>query len=380
MKNSWKLLSVRGIDIRMHITFPLILVWAGLQFGLVGGSLESAAFGVVAITLLFVLVTLHELGHSFAAMRYGVPVHQIVLTPIGGVAQLARMPDKPGQEFVIAIAGPAVNFAFAVLMGLALLVGGFSLTNPLGVVTGEAGFTLTALFSYIFFYNIFLALFNLLPAFPLDGGRVLRSLLAMRLEYVKATNIAATIGRMAAVGLGLYALFTGSIFLVLIAVFIFMAAGQEAAFVRARESLRGYRVQHVFSPTAYRLQPDYSLQQAANMMMYTGQKSFPVVLGDRLIGFVPQAQLQEALRTHAAHEPVTAVMLRDVQPVTPTDDLFDVQERMVSEKLEALPVVADTEMSMSNGRYLGLITLKNIAQFYQTVSSMPNVMPGSHTT
>lgn len=373
MNRSLKLFSVRGIDIRLHITFPLILVWAALQFGFIGGSVTAAVFGVVAISLLFVLVTLHELGHSFAALNYGVPVHQIVLTPIGGIAQLARMPENPVQEFIVAIAGPAVNFAFALIMGVAVFLFNIDVSNPLGVLLGQGGFTLAALFSYIFFYNIFLGVFNLLPAFPLDGGRVLRALMAMRLPYVKATNYAATIGRIAAVLLGLFALFSGSIFLVLIAVFIFMAGGQEAAYVRLRESLRGYTVQQVYAHSAYRLEPNYSLQQAANLMMYSGQQNFPVVYGERLIGFLPEEQLREAMRTRPASEPVTAVMLRDVQPVRPETELFEVQQRLSEEGRRALPVV-DAE-----GHYLGLVTVHHITELVRLARTAPHMIPDTRS-
>ena len=161
MRGSLRLITVRGIDIRLHFTFPLILIWAALQFGLLAGNLSGALFGVTAILILFGLVTLHELGHGFAAQYYDVPVKQIVLSPIGGVAQLSHIPEKPSQEFFIALAGPAVNFLIALLMALVLLTPVASLGNPAAVITGASGFTLNSLFSYIFFYNILLALFNI---------------------------------------------------------------------------------------------------------------------------------------------------------------------------------------------------------------------------
>ncbi len=354
MGNSLKLFKVRGIDIRLHFTFPLILIWAAIQFGALSGNFEGAIFGIIAVTLLFVLVTLHELGHSFAAQYYGVPVKQIVLSPIGGVAQLARIPDKPLQELVIAIAGPAVNIIIAILMSLALLIPNHDLANINLALSGEAGLTFTAVYTYIFVSNIFLAVFNLLPAFPMDGGRILRALLALRLDYTKATNIAVLIGRVFAVGLGIFGLSNGNFFQVMIAFFIFGAGSQEAKYTQIRHTLKKYTVGQVYTADAYRLEPNYTLQQAANLLAYTKQQDFPVVLGDRLVGFLSGSQLQAALQTHSAYEYVTAVMQRNITPVTPNTDLFTVQNRMIAENLEALPVV-----SVGNGRFLGIITRQN---------------------
>ena len=194
MNRSLKLFAIKGIDIRLHITFPLILAWAALQFGQMFGSLNGALFGVVAVTILFVLVTLHELGHSFAAMAYDVPVKQIILSPIGGVAQLMRMPDKPGQELIIAIAGPAVNILMAFLMLAFALALGIDFDTLFRGAAGLEGATLMALFSYVFVSNIFLAVFNLIPAFPMDGGRILRALLALRLCLSGTLTVSRQIG------------------------------------------------------------------------------------------------------------------------------------------------------------------------------------------
>lgn len=368
MGRSFKLFSVRGIDVRLHFTFPLILIWAGLQFGLVGGSASTALFGVIAISLLFVLVTLHELGHSFAALHYGVPVKQIVLSPIGGVAQLERMPDKPMQEFVIAAAGPAVNLVVAVLMAAFIPLLGITRMDFVAALSLSAGLSVTAVFAYVFFYNIFLAVFNLIPAFPLDGGRIFRALLAMRLDYVRATNIAALLGRGTAVLLGLYALFNGGVFLIFIAVFIYMAAGQEANAVRYRYTLRGYTVGDVYSPAAHTLNPFHNLQQAVNLMMMSGQTSFPVVQDEQLAGFVTQQDLGAAMQTRGGHTWTNMIMRRDVAPVSPAMSLTDVQERLYNEKLEALPVA-------ENGRYLGLIGHWQIQQFFRLLANNAAVRP-----
>lgn len=368
MGRSLKLFSVRGIDVRLHFTFPLILFWAAFQFGAAGGSMSSALFGVIAVSLLFVLVTLHEFGHSFAAMHYGVPVKQIVLSPIGGVAQLQHIPDNPVQEFVISIAGPAVNFVIAVLMALFIPILGLGVTDFMTALSGTAGLTITAVFAYVFAYNIFLALFNLIPAFPLDGGRVFRSLLAMKLDYGQATNIAATVGKAFAVMMGLYGLLNGGIFMVFIAMFVFTAAGQEAKMVKHRVSLKGFTVHDVYATSAYTLTPYHRLEQAIQLMMMSGQSSFPVVNNDVLEGFITRHDLSEAMKARGGHTWVNMIMRQDIAPVSPLLPLEEAQKRMVIEGLDALPVV-------ENGLYLGMLTYLNINQVVQWQSGNKNAKP-----
>ncbi len=369
MGGSLKLFTVRGIDVRLHLTFPLILLWAAFQFGVASGAgMAGAVFGITAVSLLFVLITLHELGHSFAAQHYGVPVKQIVLSPIGGVAQLTRMPEKPVEEFVIAIAGPAVNFVIALLMWGTAVILDINLGNALAVLSGYGGVSLSALFTYIFVYNIFLAVFNLLPAFPMDGGRVFRSLLAMRLEYVWATKIAATVGRGIAILMGIYGLFNGGFFMVLIAIFIFSGATQEERMVQVRGSLRGYTVQQSYSPSVYQLSPYHNLQHVVDFMLMSGQSSFPVSQGELYVGFLTRSRLEQALQTRARHTWVSDVMHRDVKPVNLLTDIYAVQQRLDGEKLDALPVV-------ENGRCLGIITRLNIQELYRLSKIAPDSLP-----
>lgn len=367
MNRSLRILTIRGIDLRLHITFPLILLWAAIQFGLLAGNWSSALFGVVAVSLLFVLVTLHELGHSFAAQYYGVTVKQIVLTPLGGLAQLNQIPDKPIQEFVIAIAGPAVNVLIAVFMTLLVATPLVDLGNPLVALGGSPGFSLNTLFGYIFFSNFALALFNLLPAFPMDGGRILRSLLAMRLTYSQATNIAATIGRAAAVLFGLFGLLNGNFFLVLIALFVFTSAGQEAQLVQLRTLLNGHKVRDYYSPSVHRLAPLQPLQEAVTLSLFSGQENFPVFQDSQLVGFLPRTALLQGLREYGPQALVDAVMLSEVDAINPEAGLFEAQQRMAAERLTALPVAAD-------GRFLGLITQDHIRNLIRFQESAPGTI------
>jgi stage IV sporulation protein FB len=245
MEGGIPLFKVRGIQIRMHITFPLILVWGAIQFGVLARrGLAGALFGVIVTGLLFVIVVLHELGHSVVAQSYGVPVRQILLLPIGGIAQLGKIPEKPNQELAIAIAGPLVNFALAGLLAIVGLAAGLDMTlrGLAGVLSQLGSANLSAIFRYVFVSNLFLGLFNLLPAFPMDGGRVLRAVLASRMDYARATALAVTIGQGLAWLMGLWGFLGGGFFLVLVAIFVYTGAGQEGRMVMVRSVLGELKV------------------------------------------------------------------------------------------------------------------------------------------
>jgi stage IV sporulation protein FB len=196
MSWSFKLFRIRSIDVKVHLTFVFILVWAAYRWGTsTGQGWLGALFGVVVTLLLFAAVTLHELGHSFQALKYGVRVRGITLLPVGGMAEMEDIPQKPVQELRIALAGPLVNFTiFALLVGLSLILQAKALLTPgeLREALGQASWA--GMLAYLTAANLLLGLFNLIPAFPMDGGRVLRALLALRLDYRRATKIAVRVG------------------------------------------------------------------------------------------------------------------------------------------------------------------------------------------
>jgi Zn-dependent protease/CBS domain-containing protein len=365
MNGSIRLFNIRGITLRVHVTFPLILVWAALQFGLFAGlGTSGAIFGILVTLLLFVIVVLHELGHSIVAQHYGIPVKDIVLLPIGGVAQMARIPEEPAQEFFIAIAGPLVNFVLAGLMVIANLVFGLgsSLGNPLGLLYGFGAISVASIFNYLFIANLFLGIFNLLPAFPMDGGRILRALLATQLDYVRATDIAAVIGKLMAILLGAWGLFGGGIFLILIAFFVFIEADQEGKMVKMRHMLRGLTVAQAYSAQAHTLNPQATVGEAMELALSSLQSDFPVCDGGRVVGMLTKGKLIEALNQRGPAAPVGEVMLKDVKPVTPAEELYNVQQQMVESQVNALPVA-------EAGRYLGLVTSRGIHELIQLVSA-----------
>ncbi len=372
MDGSIKLFRVWGIDIRMHLTFPLIVVWAAIQYGvLLGQGWAGAVFGIVVTLLLFVIVVLHELGHSYAALRYHVPVRRIVLLPIGGVAELERMPDKPSQELVVALAGPAVNFVLALLLWLVaqgVRLGDELLPGPMldlferGALAGGA-----AVFRYVFIANLFLGIFNLVPAFPLDGGRVLRALLAMRMPYVRATSIAVSIGQAAAWLFGLWGVLSGNFFTIILAVFVYLAAGQEGRLIQVRSVLADVRVGQAFSRRAPLLSPLEPVSRAVETTLQSFQSDFAVCDDGRVVGLLTAGDIMQALQRRQETAPIGQVMRRDVPVATPGASLFEAQQRMLEAKVDALPVV-------DGGRYLGMLTSRDIGEVYQVLAINPQLL------
>lgn len=370
MSGSFPLFSIRGIMLRVHITFPLILIWGAIQFGVLNEQgLAGALFGVIVFLLLFVIVVLHELGHSFAAQYYGVQVKEIVLLPIGGVARLASIPEEPIKEFVIAIAGPLVNFVLAGLLFLVAIGAGLVIGNPFDFEAMFAGMTtlsLSSIFTYVFVANLFLGIFNLIPAFPMDGGRVLRALLATQMNYVTATRIAVIIGQNLALLFGLWGFLGGGFFVILVAIFVYFGAGQEAESVQIRHALRNLTVEQAYSREVHSLTPQSTLQEAVDITLSSFQADFPICEEGRFVGLLTQSRLLETLHQQGAQTPVAGVMATDVTPVSPREEIFDVQQKMTEGPFNALPVV-------EGETFLGLITSRDINELYRFVSSQPDL-------
>ena len=316
MKWSWKIARLAGIDVFMHPTFLLLLAWVGVADFLPGHSLTAAARGIAFVLLLFVVVVLHELGHALTARRFGIRTLDITLLPIGGVARLERMPDKPLQELLVALAGPAVNVVLAVIVFLAVAFGRqFSEFASLGIFGGS-------FLARLFQVNVALAIFNLLPAFPMDGGRVLRALLALRLDYVRATNIAAAIGQGMAVLLGLFGLAANPM-LVLIALFVYLGAGQEARLVRMKAVLNGISANQVMITDFRALSPRDPLGRAAELLLAGSQHDFPVVEDGRLVGLLTRDRLVETLAQSGDTVAVQEAMDRHVPAATAAETAED---------------------------------------------------------
>src|SRR5215207_3478177 len=268
MRWQWKLGTFAGIDVFVHATFLLLIGWVGYSHWTMHGSLIKVAEGILFILALFLCVVLHEYGHALTARRYGIKTRDITLYPIGGVARLERMPDKPIEELWVALMGPAVNVVIAALIFVYLFV--TNNLDPMDQLTVASGSFLARLMAV----NIILVLFNLLPAFPMDGGRVLRAILAMRMDYVRATQIAANIGQGMAFLFGLAGLF-GNPFLLFIAFFVWIGASQEASMVQMRNTIGGIPVTQAMQTRFDILSPTDRLDRVVNLILAGSQQDFP---------------------------------------------------------------------------------------------------------
>jgi stage IV sporulation protein FB len=377
MTTSFRLFRVRGIDVKMHITFPLILIWAGFVFGTAGPggfSLSGAVFGVVVTLILFVCVVIHELSHSLAALRMGYPVREIVLLPLGGVAQIEKLPELPRQELIMSLVGPLSNVVIGgVLLAIVLLLGIDVQASLMKIVMEPAELGWSDVLPYLTFTNFALAAFNLIPAFPMDGGRVLRALLATSLPFARATAIAVSVGQAVAWMLGLAGLLTRNVTWILVAVFVFAGAAQEGRMIRVKDALRGLLVRHAFSHGAIAISPGDPISRAADLTFESFQADFPVCTGDltcergSIVGLLTYADTLRALRSRSPDTPVREVMRSEFPRVTLDDELFEAQRRMSEAKVDAVPVIDD-------GQFLGLLTRRDISEVYQLLSVSPELI------
>jgi Zn-dependent protease len=355
---SWSLpiFRIAGIQLRIHITFLLLIAWLAFGYYTQGGS-AVAASRVIFVLLLFLCVVLHEFGHAFAAKAFGINTPDITLLPIGGVARLERMPEEPVQELIIAVAGPLVNVVIA--LGLFVAGGSQVLLNPASLEGGT-------LVAQLFVINIMLVLFNLLPAFPMDGGRVLRALLATRLSYARATQVAATVGQGFAFIFGFMGLFGPNPFLLFIALFVYIGASQEAALAQMKDVSRRFPVSSAMVREFRTLSEDASLQEAVDALLATSQHDFPVV-GDtgNVAGLLTRQDLIAALRKNDPALRVGNVMRRDIPTVT-TGTRFEDAFRIMQEcNCPAVPVLDRMK------RLVGLLTPENVTELMMVQSAMP---------
>jgi Zn-dependent protease len=354
MSWAYRVARIAGIDIKIHVTFLLILLLGGLEWGGHHG-IAGFVFGVLLMLALFACVTLHELGHSIAAKHFGIPVREIVLLPIGGVAMLGKLPEKPLQELIIAAAGPAVNVVIAAVLAV---VGGPALRtlDGHGLLEGVAPNPSPDTFLFwLLAANVTLVAFNMIPAFPLDGGRMLRAVIAMFTDYARATRIAAAIGQGAAVILGILGVMSGNFILAIIAVFIFFGAGMESFQAKARTVLTTLRIGDAYNKYALSLVPGDRVSRVVDYILTSYQPDFAVVLGDNLLGVVTRDKVLATL-AHRPDDPYVAeIMEREVVRVDASDSLEQVQERMSQEKVRLVAV-------FSGERYLGLVSAEDLRE------------------
>jgi Zn-dependent protease/predicted transcriptional regulator len=349
MKWSLPLGRLFGIPVYVHATFALLLAWIGFLYWTASGSIPAVASGIAFILALFGCVLLHELGHALAARQYGIRTRDITLLPIGGLARLERMPERPAQELWVALAGPLVNVVIAMLLLVWLLAtGSFATVESIGVASGSFA-------GRLMIVNLFLVVFNLIPAFPMDGGRVLRALLAMRTDYARATRIAASIGQGAAVVFGLLGLISNP-FLILIAVFIWFGASQESAAVQTRSALDGVPVESAMMTEFRSLHPWDPVERAVALSLAGSQRDFPVLERGRFLGILTQKRLLEVLSREGLSTSVGRVV--DDRTVT-----VERRERVDAALERMQQVDCPMALVLEEGRMVGVLTPENVAEY-----------------
>ena len=364
---SWsiRIARISGVDVKIHLTFLILPLLAGLSaYAATGGNWFAVAEGVGSLLLLFGCVLLHEFGHALAARHYGIRTADITLLPIGGIARLERMPEDPWQEIVVALAGPAVNVA--IILGLALALGPGNVISAVRTPLDEAAESTSF---FLLSINVKLQLFNLIPAFPMDGGRVLRALLALRFGHARATQAAASVGQIFAVCFGLAGLgllipgLPWNPLLIILAFFHYAAGSQEATAAHIRHVARTVRLSQAMITDFRTLSANATLADAVELLIHTSQHDFPVLDSDgHVAGVLTRRDLITGLGSTGPSTPAANVMQRDVPSIFAHASFEDAFLAMQSSGSPALPVVDRA------GRLVGLITPDNVGEMMMVQS------------
>jgi Zn-dependent protease len=351
VNGSIKLFDVAGTAVRVHPTFFLLLIWIGAVH-LIKGSTWDALTGIAFVIVLFACVVLHEFGHILMARRFGIATPDVTLLPIGGVASMERLPEKPREEILVALAGPAVNLVIATVL-ISLIGDQLDLEKFAQIEAPKPGFL-----EQIAIANLVLFVFNLIPAFPMDGGRVLRAILTLKVGYTRATRMAATFGQALAVLFGVVGLL-GNPFLVLIAIFIFLAASGEANYVEMKDQARGHSVRDAMIASFEILPTDANVDGAAALLLRTSQQDFPVVDGSgALRGVLTREALITALSTTGGKTPVLDIMAKDIPTVSEDSALEPIVKILMRGDTPAVGVVDQ------QGRLRGYVNEQNLAEYF----------------
>jgi len=348
MKWTFRLGKIYNIPIKIHALFILLLIFFWYintrDYGIYNGVLST-----VFVLLIFLFVTLHEFAHGYQAMKYGIKVREIVLLPIGGVAQIENFPEEPLQEIKVAIAGPLLNFFSAGII--------FSIFLFSGKIDYLMDFSITStnIVKSLFWVNLMLGVFNLIPAFPMDGGRILRAVFALNMPYIKATRLAAGIGKGFAILFGLYGLFANW-WLILIAIFIFLGAGSEEHMLKVRNGLEGIMVRQIMTKNVFALRPDDSLKQGLQYIYQGCMDDFLVLSEEKIIGIVARADLMSAIHEFGLNKKIEEIMSTDFEILSPEDKVVDVYAKLSHISAKTLPVA-------ENEKIVGMIGLENIGRY-----------------
>lgn len=361
MKSSLKIFSISGIPVELHISFLLLIVVI-FAFAFFGIFTLYVAFLIV---LLFVTVVIHEFSHSYVAKRYGVPVERIILLPIGGVSAMGEIPKEPGQELKIAVAGPLTNIVIAILCLIGLLItGGIgSLSFSSFFISNTPTADINLFLSNFLGINLVLGIFNLLPAFPMDGGRILRAFLARKMSYVKATRTAATIGKQFAILMAIFGIFFNFI-LILVAIFIYIGADQEYKAIMVSSMLEGLKVKDIMTPNVAILNPETSVTEALSIMFQQRHMGYPVMDRNELVGIITFDDISR-IPEDKRNIPVKDIMSKDLILANPDEPVFNTFEKISRNNIGRLPVT-------ENGRLVGIISKTDIMKALKMSESKLN--------
>jgi Zn-dependent protease/CBS domain-containing protein len=346
---TWNLGRIAGIPIRMHLTLLLFLAWIASTYMLRGAGLSVTALGIVLVATIFVIIVVHELGHALVARRFGIATRDIMLLPIGGIASLEHMPDKPKQELAVAIVGPLINLALAGLLYIGIVA-----THGTTRIT-EATTIGGAIVTQLMWINIGLAVFNLLPAFPMDGGRVLRALLAMRMGHARATDVAARLGKLFAVFIGIAGLFYNPL-LLLIAFVVWSGATQERALVQLKNAISGVPVSAAMLRRVESVTPEQPLEDAAALLLTGGLNQLPVIDHGQPVGVITRSDVASALARAGTEATVATAPKHDIVTVSPADSLDFVLDKL-RQHPDAVALVVD------HGQPVGVLTAEHLAAY-----------------
>lgn len=351
MKWSWNIGKIAGIQLSMHWTFLILLAWIFFIYYSLEGSVQQALMGVLFILTLFVCVLLHELGHSMAARRYGIGTKVITILPIGGLAQLERMPEEPRHELWVAAAGPLVNVVIAVLIYLYLRISG-NWPDASMLEMQTPGFATLGFWFYLLMANVILVVFNLIPAFPMDGGRMLRALLAFRMPRTRATQIAASIGQFLAITFVFLGFFV-NFWLVFIGIFIYLGAGAESRFETTKSALDGLRVRDVLMTSYRTVRSTDTLGHVVDLLLDGTQTEFLVVDSGEVRGIVTRTDLVRGLSQLGKDGLVSEVTQKDFISLDKDQSLIGVYNILMSGPARIAPV-------LDHGELVGMVDKENI--------------------
>jgi Zn-dependent protease len=362
MHKKWALYigSLLGIKLFIHWSFLIILVWIFLMYFRMGHSISAGLDGVFFIIVLFACVIMHELGHALMAKRFKIITRDITLYPIGGIASLESIPEEPSQELKVTLAGPAVNVVIGISIWIYLKATN-QIPDPETIRSGNV-FTLPFAFS-IMYANIVLAVFNLIPAFPMDGGRVLRSLLAMKMDPAKATEIAARLGQFLAI-IFVFVGFFYDFWLVFIGMFLFLGASSESRIVEIKNALEGIRVKDVIVTNFTSLTTDSTINEASKRLVSTNEKSFLVTKNDNVEGILNYKDIIEALHNGEGQKTVESYIQKEFRWIGYEDQLSDIFPLIRLGKQTIFPV-------KGNDKLIGVIYSENIDKWILLKHNLP---------